>query len=719
MKDFNSPFYNLARDFVTGTNQTIFITGKAGTGKTTFLRQLKAITGKQMAIVAPTGIAAINAGGTTMHSFFQLPFTPFTPNQEGKKHLIEKSRIRANRRKVLQELELLVIDEISMVRADTLDAVDTILRSIRYRHSQPFGGVQVIFFGDLFQLSPVVTEDDKAVLNSFYPSPYFFHSQVMMQNAPLYIEFDKIFRQSNADFIRILNEVRNNCLSNDGLQMLMSRYQPDFKPDDNDGYITLTTHNYKADKMNADEMEKLPGKAVCYSATIEGDFGEKSYPTDKDLMLKTGAKVMIIKNDIETPRRFYNGKTGIIKHLNDDEITIHCPEDNAEIKLTRMEWENISYSSDPKTLNIHEDVIGKFIQFPLRLAWAITIHKSQGLTFSKAVIDAGDAFAAGQVYVALSRCTTLEGIVLKSRINPYSLQNDNRIVDFESHKAPAETLEKILSDTSSQYREQLLHKLYGFEDEIRFCRKLIQLAEKESGSFNKETLGYLNNLLLELRSNDETGNQFKDQLNQIFRANPINEDYLAGRLDASFQYFAAKNNSILKILNASPASTDSKENAKEYNENIKNIFEALTLKNHLIKNLKHPFQPSQYFEIRNKFVLPDFNVNAYSKTSAGKNIQIKNPILYNKLLALRNKICEPGDIPLYVVAANKTLQEMAEYLPTTEKELLLIHGLGKTKVSKYGKQFLEVIIDYCLEHNLTSIIYEKSIEDNGGRKKKK
>lgn len=721
MNNFNSPFYTLAKEFVTETNRTLLITGKAGTGKTTFLRQLKELTGKQMAIVAPTGIAAINAGGTTMHSFFQLPFNAFIPSPEGKKNLLEKSRITSNRRKVLQELELLVIDEISMVRADTLDAVDTILRSIRYRHNQAFGGVQVVFFGDLFQLSPVVTDEHKKIINDYYPSPYFFNSKVLSQNAPLHIEFDKIFRQNNADFIHILNEVRNNCLSTESLQLLMKRYQPEFLPKDNDEYVTLTTHNYKADKINADEMNKLTGKTVCYKAITEGDFGEKNYPTEKDLMLKMGAKVMIIKNDTGTPRKFYNGKIGIVKQLNNDEITILSLDDNTEIKINRMEWENVSYKSNPKTLKIEEEIIGKFVQFPLRLAWAITIHKSQGLTFKKAVIDAGDAFAAGQVYVALSRCTSLEGIILKSKINPNSLQNDNRIIEFETHKAAADQLERILSASSSEFREQLLHKIYSFDDEIRCCNKLIQLTEKETGSFNKETLKFLNELIVKLKVINDTGIQFKEQLSKIIRSFPVNETFLAQRLDSSISYFTEKNKSIIQTITESPASTDNKENAKDYNDNIKSIFEAIVMKTHIMMLMRHPFQPAQYFEIRNKFVLPEFNVNAYSKTNTGKNIKVKHPILYHQLLELRNKICDPADLPIYLVASNKTLQEMADYLPTTEKEMLLIHGLGKTKVNKYGKRFLKIILDYCMEHNLTSIIYEKSIEVNriSDKKKKK
>src|SRR5665647_1097527 len=319
-----SPYYQLAQDFALFTNRSIFLTGKAGTGKTTFLRKLKKETKKQMAVVAPTGVAAINAGGTTMHSFFQLPFTPFVPTVEGRKNLIEKMKMQGNRRKVLQELELLVIDEISMVRADVLDSVDTILRHVRYRNNEPFGGVQVIFIGDMFQLSPVATDEEWRLLSQYYSSPYFFHSQVILQQQPVYIELDKIFRQTNVDFIRLLNEVRNNCLSNEGLALLQSRYNPLFVPPRDDTYITLTTHNYKADQINGEELTKISGRTYKFEAKIEGEYPEKSYPTEKTLELKIGAKVMFLRNDSETPRRFFNGKIGVVEKVNDDYITIKC-----------------------------------------------------------------------------------------------------------------------------------------------------------------------------------------------------------------------------------------------------------------------------------------------------------------------------------------------------------------------------------------------------------
>jgi hypothetical protein len=720
MKENTSPYYELAREFVLKTNSNIFLTGKAGTGKTTFLHQLKKLTGKQMAVVAPTGIAAINAGGTTMHSFFQLPFTPFIPTSEGKKHLLEKIRIRANRRKILQELELLVIDEISMVRADTLDAMDAILRSIRFKHKEPFGGVQVIFIGDMFQLSPVLTEDDKQVLKDYYPSPYFFHSRVMLDQKPVYIELDTIFRQSNEQFIRILNEVRNNCLQSDSLKILQSRHMPDFVPEANDGYITLTTHNYKADLINAQELEKIDGETRCYSAKTEGEFYEKSYPTEMELCFKVGAKVMIIKNDTEIPRRFYNGKIGIITKLEKEVITLKCPDDEKELDITPMEWENIQYSSDPRTMKISEEVVGKFIQFPLRLAWAITIHKSQGLTFQKAVIDAGEAFAPGQVYVALSRCTSLEGMVLKSRINPFSIENDWNIVEFEKQKPNDSTLRDLLDDSKKRFREHTLGLIFEYQTLIYQTNRIQKLVEEANGSYGEEVIPFLQEMVTLLTEMKELSQKFMLQLSRIILDNPVDEQYLQNRLQAAAQYFIEKNNALIKHIIKSPASTDSHDNARDYNQLLKNVYDLICLRNYLLKNIKHPFEPTSYFELKSAFVASDFTVNAWSKVSSGKSFKVAHPALYKKLVELRNKICEKGgDIPVYMVAANKSLQEMADYLPTSERDLMEIHGFGKTKVVKYGKDFLSVILDYCLENNLTSTIYEKSAEAGAGKKKRK
>lgn len=719
MSNDSTIFYDLAKDFALQTNRNIFITGKAGTGKTTFLHKLKDQTRKQMAVVAPTGVAAINAGGVTMHSFFQLPFTPFIPTIEGKKDLIEKIKMRGFKRKILQELELLVIDEISMVRADTLDAIDTLLRQVRFRHKDPFGGVQVIFIGDMFQLSPVVAEHEWNFLSQFYTSPYFFHSHVTQQQPPVYIELNKIFRQSDEQFIKILNEVRNNCLSTESLHQLQNKYNPFFVPTENDAFITLTTHNYKADRINAEEINKLTGDTFSYKAKIEGEFYEKSYPTEKELALKIGAKVMLIKNDTETPRRFYNGKIGIIEAFEDDFITIKCPEDSDSIKVSRMEWENIRYTPDLRTKKIEEEIIGKFIQFPIRLAWAITIHKSQGLTFEKAIIDAGEAFASGQVYVALSRCRNLEGMVLWSKINPNSIENDREIVEHERLKLPVDKLESELDKSRYIFRSYVLKQVFDYSTLTGQFARFSKSIEEIASSFHDDTMPFIKNIQQQLMELEDVGGKFRQQVEKIFKSYEVDENFLSERIDAARTFFTNKLHDLNETLKQSPATTDSRENAQTYNDGIKTLFGGLSQKSHLLKELQHPFSVENYFSIKNDFVVPDFSVNAYSKINTGKTFHVNHPKLYFRLIELRNKICEPENTPIYLVAGSKTIQEMADFLPLSEKELLQIHGFGKAKVEKFGRMFLEVITDYCLDNSLTSRMYEKSVEEKPKKKRKK
>lgn len=704
--------YALARDFVTQTHRSLFITGKAGTGKTTFLKSLKELTGKKMAVVAPTGIAAINAGGTTIHSFFQLPITPFIPNAEGKKHLLEKTRLRSYRRTVLKELELLVVDEVSMVRADTLDAMDTMLRSVRNRHLESFGGVQVVFLGDLFQLSPVLTESDQQVLKEYYPSPYFFHSRVLIHQPPLQIEFSTIFRQNNETFIHILNEVRNNNLSNHHLQQLMQRYDPHFEPNNNDGYVILTTHNYKADKINNDELEKLPNENIRFEARVEGDFSEKNFPTEKILNLKIGAKVIIIKNDTETPRRFYNGKTAVIRALTNEKITVLCTDEEETIDLFRMEWENIHYKCHSETHQIEEEVVGKFTQFPVRLAWAITIHKSQGLTFKKAVIDAGDAFAPGQVYVALSRCTSLDGIVLRSKINPLSLQNDVRIVEYESYKAEKNTLKETLQTAILEVRKVLIQQLFTYSVERKIVDKLKQLCRSEATSFNSETLPHIHQVDESITELLETGMQFNAQLNHIFTEDVLNETFLTSRINAAFDYFRPKIDTFIALLKQSPASTDNQEYAADYNRHVSEIYELLALKSFLMRQLPIPFDAALFYTVRNQFQLERITIQAYSKVANSKGAHLKHPGLYHALLELRNNLGETQHVPLFYIASNKTLQELSESLPLTTKDLMKINGFGKKKVEKYSHVFLPLIQQYCLEHSITEHLYAQSMIDS-------
>ena len=700
-----SDYYQLAHGFANHTNQITFITGKAGTGKTTFLKKLKAESFKQIAVVAPTGIAAINAGGTTIHSFFQLPFSPFTPTPIGKKELISKMKMQGRRQQILRELELLVIDEISMVRADVLDAIDTVLRHYRHRIHQPFGGVQVVFIGDMFQLSPVAKREEQHILMSYYEGIHFFDSHVMQQVPMVYIELDKVFRQKNADFIHILDEVRMNKLSSQSLAKLESTYNPNFVPKDDDTYITLTTHNYKADLINSAELKKIDEKSQWFSAEVKGSFPTNNFPVDMDLELKKGAKVMFVKNDTEMPRRFYNGKIGEVTFIDDDYVMVTCPGEENAIYVEAVTWENMTYTVNKETTKLEEEITGSFTQIPLRHAWAITIHKSQGLTFDKAIIDAGDAFAPGQVYVALSRCRTLEGIVLKSKINSNSIRNEANILKFSSRRNEADELIKKLEASQVEYRKQLLIELFEFNPIQKLFNFLRSDVNKAGSSFNEETSPFLSNLNQLLDEIKEVANKFIIQLTQIFNNTPFDNALLQQRLSAASTYFDEKLDELLGQITDSPAYTDDKAFAKSYNEYLLNIYTQLAQKKQVITKLEQDFTIENYFKWRNSITIKPPKLQTHGGSKKESTVSA-NPELMQRLVEIRSELAEENNVALYMITPTKSLKQLADYLPQTPKEFLLIHGFGKVRVEKYGSFFLEEIRKYCKEKNLTSSMNE-------------
>ena len=711
-----SDYYQLAHEFATQTNQVIFITGKAGTGKTTFLRKLKAESLKQTAVVAPTGIAAINAGGTTIHSFFQLPFSPFAPTPLGKKELIGKMKMQSNRQQILRELELLVIDEISMVRADVLDAIDTVLRHYRHRDNVPFGGVQVIFIGDMYQLSPVAKRDELQILQSFYEGVHFFNSHVMQQIPLVYIELNKVFRQKNAEFIQILDEVRQNKLTAEAAAKLQSTYNPDFVPKDDEAYVTLTTHNYKADLINSAQLKKIKGKSHWFTAKTEGTFPSNNLPVDTDLELKKGAKVMFVKNDTENPRRFYNGKIGEVTFIDNEYVMVTCPGEESAIYVEPVTWENMTYKVNKETTELEEKRTGSFTQLPLRHAWAITIHKSQGLTFDKAIIDAGDAFAPGQVYVALSRCRTLEGIVLKSKINESSIRNEASILNFSTRKNEADELAAKLENSQTEYRKQLLIELFDFNPLQKVVNYLRSDVNKAGTSFNEETapfLADLSNQTLEIKT---VADKFAVQLSQIFSNHPIDIKLLQTRLGASSEYFVEKLSNVLEHIADSPAYSDNKSLAKSYNDDLLNIYTQLAQKKELISNLKHEFTIENYFKWRKSLIIKLPKLQTHGGSTSRSTVSI-HPELMQRLSEIRNELAQEANVPLYIVAGTKSLQELADYLPQTPKDFLLIYGFGKVRVEKYGSYFLDEIRKYCKEKNLSSRMSE--IETSRKKEKEK
>lgn len=470
--DSSNVIFHLAADFINFTDRHLFLTGKAGTGKTTFLKYIREHTRKNTVVVAPTGVAAINAGGVTMHSFFQLPFGPFIPgNKRGfgadafsgtdKHTLFRNIRFTSDKKQLLQEMELLIIDEVSMVRCDMLDAMDTILRHFRNKPLQPFGGVQVLYIGDLYQLPPVIPEGEWGLLQEYYNSSFFFDAKVIQSAPPLYIELKKIYRQNEQAFIDVLNRVRNSNVREQDLQVLNHRYDPHFKGE-NGEYIVLTTHNRKADDINASRLAAMPGALFRFEGKIEGDFSDKALPTELVLQLKPGAQVMFLKNDLAEPRRYYNGKIATVKRISEDSITVVLSGSQEELILEKETWRNIRYSYNKDENSIEEEEIGSFTQYPIRLAWAITIHKSQGLTFEKAIIDAGYAFAPGQVYVALSRCTSLDGLVLHSRISSGSIKTDQQVIAFAQKENEANELVVLLEMERKKFQAGSLLQLFDW-----------------------------------------------------------------------------------------------------------------------------------------------------------------------------------------------------------------------------------------------------------------
>ena len=464
---------NTAWEFVEKTGKSVFLTGKAGTGKTTFLKRVVEESKKRVVVVAPTGIAAINAGGVTIHSFFQLPLHPFIPGMK----IESKFAFSKEKRSIIKTIDILIIDEISMVRSDLLDAIDSVLRRFRNRH-KPFGGVQLLMIGDLQQLSPVVTDEDVQFLSQYYPSPYFFGSHALARTDYVTIELKEVYRQQDAVFISMLNVVRGGRPSIEVIRALNSRYCPGFVPPPDEGYIRLTTHNHIADEYNSRQLSLIDDQAHSFEAEVSGNFPESSYPVDFRLELKAGAQVMFVKNDPSSDKRYYNGKIGIVTDFYEEYIMVQCPGEDEKIAVEPLEWENSRYVINEQTQEMESEVIGIFRQYPLRLAWAITIHKSQGLTFDKAIIDAASAFASGRVYVALSRCRTLEGMVLATPLRQDAVITDLRVEDYiEGQEAAAVRSLSRLDSIKEEYYKELLGELFDFNELASLQKRMLGVCK--------------------------------------------------------------------------------------------------------------------------------------------------------------------------------------------------------------------------------------------------
>ncbi|WP_431136227.1 helix-turn-helix domain-containing protein [Psychroserpens mesophilus] len=691
---------NLVWSFVNKTNRNIFLTGKAGTGKTTFLHKLKKQSFKRLIIVAPTGVAAINAKGVTIHSFFQMPFGPILPNAKFDLSNNFNRNFSKTKINIIKSLDLLIIDEISMVRADLLDALDKTLRKYKHRN-EVFGGVQLLMIGDLHQLSPVVKEYEWRLLSPFYKNVFFFSSKAYQQCDAVTIELKHIYRQDNPIFINILNEVRNNKLSQASADVLNKRFKPLFSPKENDGYISLTTHNNKANQTNNKELEILKGKALTYKAVVKGNFPEHSFPNEKVLRLKVGAQVMFVKNDSSPEKLYFNGKIGKVISLEECEVVVRCPDDDYNI-ITKPEiWENIKYTVDSETKAITEDKIGSYSQIPLRLAWSITIHKSQGLTFEKAIIDVEGAFAHGQTYVALSRCKSLEGLILSSKITPNHIISDNDITAFNKKAEVNQPNDKILQQSKRKFQLDLISEVFNFYDFLNPIHKILDVFYKNRNSIKGNIEKPLNTIKNTITNILKVSTSFNSQLLSIGSLEDIPEANatLQDRFVKAISYFNDLAKSIIEpSLEKFSFTTDNKAIDKDINKKYDQIAELLKTKLLYFEGLKKGFSTQHFLELRAKSI---FLVKETPKKQRKIVIDgTENIELFESLRELRNEIAKREDLAHFQIFTQKSLYAMCEMLPTSTLELKHIYGMGKTRITKYGSEIVELISNYCEEHNI-------------------
>lgn len=699
-----NPELELAINFIEKTDRNLFITGKAGTGKTTFLHQIKNESLKRMVIVAPTGVAAINAKGVSIHSFFQMPFGPILPNQientSNAQRKFSKTKID-----IIKSLDLIIIDEISMVRADLLDGIDQVMRRYKNRN-KVFGGAQVLMIGDLQQLAPVVKPNEWSLLQNYYDTVYFFSSKAYQEANVVSIELKHIYRQKNDDFIKILNEIRNDNLSEQSAKILNERYNPTFSPSKEEGYITLTTHNNRANLINESELNKLTTKSHYFKAEVSGKFSESSYPNDEKLALKIGAQVMFIKNDSSPEKRYFNGKIGIISDISKDNVTVQCANEVDEIVTEYEMWDNVNYSINEETKEIKEDIIGSFKQIPLRLAWAITIHKSQGLTFDKAVIDAESSFAHGQTYVALSRCTSLEGLVLKTPITSNAIINDKTVSVFNERVEENHPDETVLNASEKQFQLNLISELFDYQSFLYPSTRLLDVFYKNRNSIKGEVVEHLETIkdkgivpLLKVST------AFKNQLASIAEDNilPENSSVIQERFTKAVEYFLKNTKEFIETpLNEISFSTDNKAVKSDFSKPFETLQEKVLEKVFVLEKMAKGFQVKTYLQERANAVLQKTEPTKKKKVSSKRD-----PILALKLRELRDTIAKAESIPHFQIFTQETLYLMCDLLPRTEKELLKVSGMGKIRVSKYGEEILEVIEAYCIENGINKFNEQK------------
>ena len=720
-----NPELDLAWQFVERTGVNVFLTGKAGTGKTTFLRRLKERSPKRMVVVAPTGVAAINAGGVTIHSFFQFPLAPYIPNTSFRGS-DEKYRFSKEKKNIIRTLDLLVIDEISMVRADLLDQIDAVLRLHKDKH-RPFGGVQLLMIGDLSQLAPVVKESEWALLREHYATPYFFGSQALQQTQHVTIELSHVYRQTDHTFINILNEVRENRLSAESLALLNDRcisvssnssedsVHSEFKIQNselNDGTIRLTTHNATANRYNEERMDALKGTRFSFKATVTGNFPESSYPAEDTLVLKKGCQVMFLKNDSQGSR-YYNGKLGEVTFVDGSKICVRGLEDNTVVEVEPEVWTNAHYVIDKESKEIREEIEGEFRQYPLRLAWAITIHKSQGLTFDRAVLDVNAAFAAGQVYVALSRLRSLEGLVLTAPLSASSVLTDTAVSHYmDAELERARHTADSLSTLQCDYYLYQLTELFTFKELEWDFRRVLRLID--------EHLYKVYPLLLKMykQADEQFAREVTAVSNSFYRQYAAlvlqADDYatdklLSERIHKAAVYFADHLDELLKpLIERTRLDSDNKEIKERITEAVYALQQSFAQKRHLLARvIAHGFSVASYLKDKAVGMLNaeqpakrERKSKATEKIEVDRNSDIKHPKLFRNLRTWRAARAEELGRPVYGVLSQKALIGIVNELPTSGKELLRMPGFGKKSLEMFGKEILAIVQEYIEDNPL-------------------
>lgn len=694
----------LAREYVDNTDCNIFLTGKAGTGKTTFLQGIKKSSSKRMIVVAPTGVAAINAGGVTMHSFFQLPFGPFVPGTEAYNKPYRFSKAKTN---IIKSLDLLVIDEISMVRADMLDAIDKVLKFYR-RNQQPFGGVQLLMIGDLYQLSPVVKDSEKPLLDAHYKSYFFFGSQSLQQKETVYIELKHIYRQTDENFINILNQVRDNSLNKQQLDNLNNRYDKDVLENIPDNNICLCSHNWRADNINETKLQQISSSTYNFTATIDKEFPEHAYPTSLELELKKGAQVMFLRNDPSEDKKFFNGKIGKIIDISSTNIKVLCPEDLEPIVVEPAIWDHLEFKLDSDG-EIEENKIGSFSQYPLKLAWAITIHKSQGLTFNQAIIDAEAAFAPGQVYVALSRCRNLEGLTLGTKIKTASLGTDTQVSSYITYTKEQFNPETNLDIFKRKFQEKLILQCFHFGQFAKLAKRFAYLLKGNKFLLTTSPIPEYDEFIGKAESEIfNIGGNFQRQLTTMFDSSLVQANQeVQIRCQKASQYFLEKIDLLIAShINEFSFDCDNKETKKQVNKALKNLLVECRVKQAAIKSCAETFTPEKYLRAISQAEIRDY-ASKKTKSNTTKisysQSDISYPELFEQLREWRNAKAKSSNLAPFQVMHQKVLVQITASLPTSISQLVMLKGIGPKLTDKYGDEIIEIVSSYIKKNNITDI----------------